>query len=822
MQDHQKIKLTVETDKSVLSSKISIYKTEKFINDTKHILSVDKFITKLSEGILLNLNLVSKLIKKHKDNFSNIDCYKLTTSDRKHSFCFRFGYQTSTTLQLNANDIVFFNYINKETEKRRNDQRLLNYLSSHNKIDITLQRQKDLSPLSQFQKLYRLSHAEHVNFPLLSKTQQEIVTTEDQNILVQGVAGSGKTNICINKILFTACRAYAGRILYSTFSRGLLIDTKQKVQTYIQNLVDFVQDYTDNKIIFIDSNHKKAIENKLGIYFSVDSDSKIIEKINEIIQFLNTQVDYYLLEDLYKKHINNNIKIATADYFLKHYVRNIKNHQLAVNLQKLKHLSYEVIFREIYGLIHGSYSLESPQEMLTSEQYIELRKESFSKRECQTIYLVAKDYYNHLKSNSMWDNNLISKMLLENLDIIPKYSLAIIDEIQDMTEINLYLIRNIARKLFCVGDALQMINPSYFSFSYLKRLLYQKDIVTVAQLTNNYRNSQKIEHLIDELGKINIAQFGTHSFVLKGESIDNEVSTSTIFINEKDFINAISTQKLDNYTVIVSNIKEKERLRTILKNQEILTVAEIKGLERDTVILYNVLSDNVDKWQQLERTLINRKTADENSVYRYYFNLFYVGISRAKNHLYVVEEKNITLFDNFLNTHFETLNKKQALQRLTQTVHTIEDDQEEVLDRIRQFISLGQYDNARFAANRIIDDIERTYHLNIIEISENHIHHGDYRQAGIAFWEKNMLEEAKQQFKLSNDQALIDLIDACKSDSHKGLDIDILQFYLDVQTNELAREIILQTVKNDLSLLKENNRDISNKLRKIKEKKYGQ
>ena len=135
--------------------------------------------------------------------------------------------------------------------------------------------------------------------------------------------------------------------------------------------------------------------------------------------------------------------------------------------------------------------MDNPKETLSLEEYKRLRKDGFSGKECEIIYLIAKDYKNHLLRHKLKDNNLMSRELLQRLDEIEKYSLAIIDEAQDMTEVNLYLMKNIAIKLFCVGDALQMINPSYFSFAYLKRLLYEKDITTVSELKHNYRNSPK-------------------------------------------------------------------------------------------------------------------------------------------------------------------------------------------------------------------------------------------------------------------------------------------------------------------------------------------
>ena len=72
----------------------------------------------------------------------------------------------------------------------------------------------------------------------------------------------------------------------------------------------------------------------------------------------------------------------------------------------------------------------------------------------------------------------------------PVYSVAVVDEVQDFTQVNLCLVKKLARKLFCVGDALQMINPSYFNFGYLKSLMYG-DVTGVEELTHNYRSTQK-------------------------------------------------------------------------------------------------------------------------------------------------------------------------------------------------------------------------------------------------------------------------------------------------------------------------------------------
>lgn len=812
------MKYFVNTEKTVISSQSQIYKTERFINETKHFSFIDIFISKIAEALILNLDEIVKGAGESGENGK--ECLLIRTSQGEHSFYVKLGFMIKDSPLLCGKDIVFYKYqsADKDGVVRRNDLRFVSYMRSRKVFEISAEWTEDTAENKEFNKLYILSQADYVNFPLLSKEQREIVGIEDQNVLAQGAAGSGKTNICISKIIFAARRGYGGKTLYTTFSRGLLIDTVKKVDSLKERMRSFIKDCLEGRAVFADDDRKKAVERRFGIYFTEDQTDRIIEEMKGIIDYLDNKVDYLLIEDLYAKYVSSDINLAGEDYFTKVYVKDIKNHQLAAKLNNVKHLSYEVIYKEIYGLIMGCRDLDNPKETLSLEEYKRLRKDGFSGKECEIIYLIAKDYKNHLLRHKLKDNNLMSRELLQRLDEIEKYSLAIIDEAQDMTEVNLYLMKNIAIKLFCVGDALQMINPSYFSFAYLKRLLYEKDITTVSELKHNYRNSPKIVDIIDDLGKINISKFGAHSFVLKGRCVESGAQTLAAYVKGDDFMEELSKRNFDGFTVVTGSAKEKEELRKKLKKQEILTVSEIKGLERDVVVLCNILSANYDKWQRLERVLINRKSADENSVYRYYFNLFYVGVSRAKSHLFVSESRDIEAFKDFFKKHFKRLDAYEAVERLGEVSGRFDMDMDEVIERITQFINLEQYDNARFAANKLTDDAERQYQLQRIDINEKYIRRGKYREAGIAYWELGRTQEAKEQFKLSKDDILIELVDACSIDDNKGLDIDILQFYPDVENNEAARKVILRTLQNDLTWLSGRQKEINRQIKALKER----
>ncbi len=812
--------IEVNTTKQILSSETKIYKTERFFYQTKKIAGIDKFILKISESLQ---SFARDLKEKYDTQTDDTNCFKVETYDKNFCYLFKFGFQIKNNENISPYDIVFFADESGFEDLKSNDQRVNQYVRASKIFKIVLKDWVTDTSELDFNKIYFVSNAEYVNLPMLNFKQQELVEIENKNLLVQGVAGSGKTNICIRKIIFVACRNYTGKVLYTTFSRGLLVDTKSKIELFKNNIKQFIEDYRNNRIVFLDKNHKTAIENRLGIFLIVDNETNLLKKLEKVVQFLENNVDYYLIEDIYKREFDEQVEMSDEDTFVKEFLKNVNNHQLKSRLEKIKNLSYSIIYKEIYGLIFGAMNENSNAEMLGFEDYKKRRENSFSAGECEVIYGIAKLYGEYQKTQNLYDNNKISRKLLENSQKIKKYSLSIIDEVQDFTEVNLNLFKKISIKMFAVGDALQMINPSYFSFASLKRLMYDEDLTSVAELESNYRNNKKIVEILDSLSEINTKQFGTHSFVLTGKSVDADALTNVVYSTDESFTKKLKNQKFENFTILVNDLKQKQELREVFKKQEILTISEVKGLERDTVLLYNVLSSNKDKWKILEEFSINHKQADENSVFRYYFNLFYVGVSRAKHNLFVFENEEIKLFKEFFKENFENLNGEETYKVFSDVISKIEIDDDEILERIAEFIKLGQFDNAMFYANKFDDDERRIQQTEKIEAYRNFVFKGRNKDAGIKLWKAGLIQEAKEQFAISGDTKLVEFLENLEGKNKSKLDAEIVKFYVDFDDNDKAQKLIVDVVKADLKEMQENHRIIKEKLRefnkKFKEKK---
>jgi hypothetical protein len=781
----------VDTTLTVLSGVYRVYKTERLLKQTTLLRHTDKMLDAVAGGILTEVERLPRLS-------SDAEYLSVATADRAHVFW----------LKVTADSLIFCGYDSTMESLWREDNRFVSFLSANPRFELTVTVGRPNYPASDFEKLYKLSLTDGVYFPCLNPQQRALVTSEESNILVQGVAGSGKTNVCIDKILYAACRGYGGKVLYTTYSRGLLMDTKMRVERWKENLVHLATAMAANTVLFVDEDKQAAVTNRLGLYLAEDCTDALTAKLREIATWLDAHVDYLLIQDIYTSVTGESVRLADEDYFVHTYMGEMRNYFLAGRLDKIKALSQEVIYKEIFGLIEGWCDPLEPERMLDREGYVALRRDSFAKSECETIYGIAEDYARHLAKAGREDNNTLSRKLLSR--DLPRYSLVIADEVQDFAQVTLTLLARLAQKMFAVGDALQMINPAYFNFAYLKRLLFDQETARVSTLVHNYRSGKRIQEVIEALGVINEAQFGTHNFVLKGNAVSDDGNTNACFVSDQgDFVDAVRRADLGDLTFVTSDRVNKEAIRRALPEHEVLTVSEIKGLERDNVVLYHLLGANMAQWQTMARKWIDRKTADENSVYRYYFNLFYVGVSRARRNLYVLEGETPPLFDDLLLS-LDQQSTAQAMDVLRQVAGKKLEEAEQ-LERVEQFITLGQYENAAHAAGKLSNG---AWHQKRINVYADLVNEGKLREAGIAFWQLGATEDADKCFVLAGETGLVDLMHATLAAGEGALNVDMLRFYPDLDGNQAAQHALVGIVEDDLSRLRGMRRHLTEVMKK--------
>ena len=245
--------------------------------------------------------------------------------------------------------------------------------------------------------------------------------------------------------------------------------------------------------------------------------------------------------------------------------------------------------------------------------------------------------------------------IIKNNGYIKKYRYIIIDEYQDTSYTKYNLIKEIKNKidckLFVVGDDFQSIyrftgcNLDIF-LKFKKYFKYSK----IIKINNTYRNSKE---LISISGNFIMKNKNQLRKKLKSNKSINKpvviIYTNNIKKDFKKLIQIINTNILvlgrnnnDIYKVLDNEVKLfKDKIIYKDKNIRYLTVHKSKGLEEDNVILINLENSILGFPSKIENNKILNYVLNEKDNYPYEEErrLFYVALTRTKNYVYLLVNK---------------------------------------------------------------------------------------------------------------------------------------------------------------------------------------
>jgi len=317
------------------------------------------------------------------------------------------------------------------------------------------------------------------------------------------------------------------------------------------------------------------------------------------------------------------------------------------------------LFEEFKGVITGP-SVDTAY--LSREQYLSLgvKQSIFLEEERAAVYAIFSGYLNFLQANGYYDTNIVSHQYLAYSR--PRYDFVVVDEVQDLTNSQLYLILKALREprgfLLC-GDANQIVHPNFFSWSKVKSLFYQEmpgqgEAELIRILHTNYRNSPQVTTLANRLLLLKQARFG---------SIDREsnylvnsnghVQGKVVFLQDRDTIRRelnAKTRTSTRFAVVVMHESQKLEAQQHFNTPLVFSIQEAKGLEYDNIILYNFLSAEAKRYREvcegvnpadlqgeLSYARAKNKTDKSLETYKFYVNALYVALTRAVRDLYWIE-----------------------------------------------------------------------------------------------------------------------------------------------------------------------------------------
>ncbi len=343
------------------------------------------------------------------------------------------------------------------------------------------------------------------------------------------------------------------------------------------------------------------------------------------------------------------------------------------------------LFEEFQGVLTGP---ATDRPYLSREEYLGLgiRQSIFAEDERPHVYDLFGKYLAFMQDNGYYDPNILSYHYLPLVE--PRYDFVVVDEVQDLTTIQLQLILTSLREphqFFLCGDANQIVHPNFFSWSTLKRFFYQQaGLAAPAELMrilhNNYRNAVNVIEVANRLLKLKHARFGSvdreSNYLVRSTG---ETSGTVLLLADTEPITRELNQKTrqsTRFAVVVMHPEHKPAARAHFHTPLIFSIQEAKGLEYDNIILYNFTSAAEERFREITRGVRAedvlgeelryaraREKGDKSlEIYKFHINALYVAITRAVENLYLIEA-------NPSQRLFEVLGLKRWEERLALAEH---------------------------------------------------------------------------------------------------------------------------------------------------------
>lgn len=423
------------------------------------------------------------------------------------------------------------------------------------------------------------------------------------------------------------------------------------------------------------SNYK---DNELNTY---NKNKKIKEDYHRDKKNKFISVDYHRGEDLEKEleyrliEMGFNLKLKTDEEI---YDRILSTNELST-LYPLKNFYYSVI-----ETIKSSLNRNQVREVV--DNYLEtlVDKES-AKNQYDIIYNFYCYYQNCLYGGEVYGfdySDLIywakENIVLLNSEIV-NYEYVIIDEYQDISfdryELTHGLINRNGSKIIAVGDDWQTIfsfagSKIEYIYNFQKYYEYSKTFT----ISKTYRNSQK---LVDYAGKFIMKNESQLVKKLESDKSINNPIIMTLYDEEKEtevevlkkLINKIHTEKPNDNILILSRYNKtigeifkdhdfKDDINTKIKIKNIdnieidaMSIHKSKGLTADEVIVMGLnnsfpTEDRNDFWL---KELFKNNVSYEKIEYAEERRVFYVALTRTKNHVFLLIPSNVNHRSKFIN-----------------------------------------------------------------------------------------------------------------------------------------------------------------------------
>ena len=464
----------------------------------------------------------------------------------------------------------------------------------------------------------------------IQEEQNKVIrNTEDKNLIVEGIAGSGKTSVALHRIAFLLYR------IPNLTSNNVVVFTPNKVfSEYISNVLPELGEENTYDMTFYDLlcqniNEYKDIENFtdfISRYYKENISDFNLIKYKQSDEIIN-DIDDYINNLLTKVKFTNKLEYddfieVDTDELNSMLTYKYKNFSL---FERIKEMSKRIASNNYKGSIKNASSIEKKlKELLNIELDLKVIFNDF----------YNSDYFKYKHKEKVNDKYLYYedaciflyiKSLLVGFNTNHVIKQIVIDEAQDYNKLQYLIIKKTFRtsNYTILGDTNQTINP-YYKYNSLEELTSIFDSSKYITLTKTYRSTGKI---IDYTNKILGLSHVT--------AIRNDKASDIIFRNnvtKNDFLTDINNLKntSKSIAIITKNDKEAEDVYNLLKdNTDIVLIDGFSHIKRDLVVVPSYIAKGLEFDSVIIYTDIDNKYQEKDKY------LYYVACTRAQHNLII-------------------------------------------------------------------------------------------------------------------------------------------------------------------------------------------
>ena len=617
-------------------------------------------------------------VREIKNNRNGLRIFKLRINKGDRIL---FTFDTDRVRSEYRQAILFLDYCHHDDQAMRgrmigvSNQQVEEYLTSEESIDEFIDQQYinfDYDPNRVITRVINvetmgqlLDEREDKAVYYLNDEQFECLAPTDAPTFIFGSAGSGKTTINIHKAFILAMQPI--KIAYFTYSSYLVEDAKKLFQKILEESPEYRADELLKRVHFYHLND--YISQEVSIYQTVSYEqfrTWVIERQPLLLKQLGIGI-YDIWKEIRgiikgmipKEWIDYRVNMKEwslasdlVEVIVKKGLGHVDGEDLVLHAEKLYEAKtrfldqYELKAVLLMHQILDQYLLN--HALIPKEFYLKLDEQYclYSSSQRELLYELTLRYQMFLSAEGKVDENDIARQFLNRLmnQNVPLFDFVIADEIQDLTEIQIYCLIRLARNrnnLLFSGDINQTIRPTYFHTGRIESILKTSNThlgFIKHQLVKNYRSTKEVVDLANQVVNLRIQRLGLnkkndyHEIPIRGEQ------HPIYYFDAKhplEMVKLIETGLNRHYVAIVVPDEEEKKNFERLTQQKgaVFTVEEIKGIEKEYIICYNVMTKYKTAWE----TILNQDVMYQNQ-YRYYFNLLYVALTRARHHLCFIEE----------------------------------------------------------------------------------------------------------------------------------------------------------------------------------------